>query len=158
MPERYEGYTTGRPSDYNQETADRLCAELSEGKSLRTVCSLKGMPDKTTVFAWFRTHPDFLNQYTRAKKESSDAYQEVIEDLGDESIEAAKSADPKIASALVNAYKLKADNLKWVMSKMKPKKYGESVDVTSGGDKIAVLPAELYAKRNPTPEPSTDSQ
>ena len=36
----------------------------------------------------------------------------------------------------MQAVKLKADNLKWSMSKMKPKKYGDKVDVTSDGKAI----------------------
>jgi hypothetical protein len=34
----------GRPSDYNQETADRICSQLAEGKSMRTVCLAEDMP------------------------------------------------------------------------------------------------------------------
>ena len=54
-------------------------------------------------------------------------------DFGDQAIELAESADPKAAGAMVQAVKLKADNLKWVMSKMKPKKYGDKLDMTTNG-------------------------
>ena len=125
-----------RPSDYTQEIADKICAQLAEGKSLRTVCLQEDMPDKQTVFSWIRTHKEFLDQYARAKEESADADLETIEDLGDLAIEESKTADPKAANAVVSAYKLKADNLKWAMSKKRPKKYGDKVDVTSDGKAI----------------------
>ena len=126
----------GRPSKYSKELGDRICDKLSEGNSLRTVCLDDDMPDKATVFRWLRTNKEFCDQYRYAKDESADADLETIEDIGDLAIEHSEEADPKAASAVVNAYKLKADNLKWAMSKKKPKKYGDKVDLTSGGEII----------------------
>jgi hypothetical protein len=34
--------------------------------------------------------------------------------------------------------RLKIDTFKWQLGKMKPKVYGEKLDVTSGGDKISI--------------------
>lgn len=129
----------GRPSDYTKEIADQICNELSEGKSLRKVCESGGMPSKVTIFAWMRKYPEFLNQYARAKEESADAMNEDLMDLGDEAINHAYNANPKASSAVVQAVKLKADNLKWVMSKMKPKKYGDKTDITSNGESIVTV-------------------
>lgn len=125
-----------RPSDYTQETADRICEQLSEGKSLRTVCLAEGMPDKATVFRWLREHKEFHDQYAISKDESADALFEETQDIADESLEGALSADPKASGAVVQAYKLRVDTRKWMMSKQKPKKYGEKVDVTSDGKAI----------------------
>lgn len=137
----------GRPSIYTQELADKICAELSEGKSLRTVCAGEGMPDLKTIFSWFRIHKEFLQHYARAKEESAEADEEKLEDIGDTAIEEAKNADPKAASAVVQAYKLKADNIKWAMSKKKPKKYGEKLDMTTNGKD---LPTPIYGSKSVT--------
>ena len=115
------------------------------------------MPDKATVFRWLRKYEEFRDQYARAKQESADAQQEIIEDIGDESIEAAYKADPKAANAVVSAYKLKADNLKWVMSKMKPKKYGDKLDLTSGGDKLPT-PILPYVQGNDSDSKDSPAQ
>lgn len=125
-----------RPSEFTKEIGDLICARLAEGESLRSVCLSEDMPNKSTVFRWFREQHAFRDQYAQAKEESSDAMYEKLEDIGDESINAAREADPKAANAVVSAYKLKADNLKWSMSKMKPKKYGDKLDLTSGGEKL----------------------
>src|SRR5688572_12170084 len=74
----------GRPSEYSQELADEICAQLSEGVSLRTVCKAEEMPDKATVFRWLRTIPAFCDQYTRAKDESADALVEESLDIADD--------------------------------------------------------------------------
>ncbi len=128
----------GRPSDFTKEIGDRICNLLSEGMSLRTVCLAEDMPDKTTVFRWFREQVEFRNQYAQAKEESADADLETIEDLGDKAIEESKTADPKAANAVVSAYKLKADNMKWGMSKKKPKKYGDKLDMTTNGKDLPI--------------------
>lgn len=94
------------------------------------------MPVLSTIFKWFREKEGFSEQYDKATAERTETQQEIILELGDKAIEHAEEVDPKAAGAVVNAYKLKADNLKWSMSKMKPKKYGDKVDVTSGGEAI----------------------
>ena len=133
MSEEQTKNPVGRPTDYSQELADNICSQLSEGISLRTICLADDMPDKSTVFTWLRINKEFRDQYARAKEESADADNESLEIIGDEAIDAAYRADPKAANAVVSAYKLKADNLKWAMSKKKPKKYGDRIDMTTNG-------------------------
>lgn len=106
------------------------------GNSLRKVCAPDDMPEIRSVFRWLRSNEEFRQQYARAKEESADADNEKLEEIGDESIDAAWKADPKAAGAVVSAYKLKADNIKWAMSKKKPKKYGDKLDVMSDGKAI----------------------
>ncbi len=91
-----------------------------------------------TVWRWL-SEPDklwFNEQYMRAKESSAEADQEKLEDIGDEAIQAAQDVDKMRAGAVVAAYKLKADVIKWAMSKKKPKKYGEKLDLTTGGEKL----------------------
>ncbi len=109
-----------RPSTYNQELADKICAQLADGMSLRSVCNADDMPCKATVFNWFRAYPDFLDQYTRAKEESADALSDDMLDIADD-----KDGDPQ-------RDRLRIDTRKWLASKLKPKKYGEKVDVEHG--------------------------
>lgn len=123
----------GRPSTYTQELTDEICAQLAEGISLRTVCLAKGMPDKATVFRWLREHKEFRDQYARAKEESADAMSEEILDISDDSISVIKEGAEKKSTALAQVQRLRVDTRKWIMSKMKPKKYGDRVDLTSDG-------------------------
>jgi hypothetical protein len=133
--------TIGRPSDYTKELGDSICEKITQGLSLRSICEEEEMPSGVTIFSWLRKFPEFLKQYELATEERTETQQEIILDIGDKAIEHAEEADPKAASAIVQAYKLKADNLKWSMSKMKPKKYGDKIDLTSGGEK---LPTPIY--------------
>jgi hypothetical protein len=134
----------GRPTKYSQELAIKLCAQLAVGKSLRTVCLASDMPDVSTVFDWIHKYEDFAKQYARAKEESADALFEETIDIADDSLTIAQSVsdNPKLAGSLVQAQRLRVDTRKWMMSKMKPKKYGDKLDLTSDGK---ALPTPIYS-------------
>lgn len=124
----------GRPSKYTKELGARICAQLAQGISLRKVCLDEDLPALSTVFLWMMNHKEFSEQYDNAKSQSSEAQHEYLSDMGDEIMQITMNP-PKGAnvSAAVQAYKLHADNLKWSMARMKPKKYGDKIDHTTNG-------------------------
>lgn len=129
----------GRPSKFTQELADRICSQLSEGMSLRSVCLAEDMPSTVTVFSWMRTNEEFLSQYARAKQESADAMAEEILDISDDGSNdwmEKKYGDAEFwvtnGEALQRS-RLRVDTRKWLMAKMKPKKYGEKLDLSTNG-------------------------
>lgn len=126
----------GRPTIYTPELADSICDLIITGKSLNSICFSEDMPDKAQVFRWLAKYPDFRDKYALASEERTESQKEVLDDIGDNAIYESKVVDPKAANAVVAAWKLKADNLKWTMSKMKPKKYGDGLDLTSKGEKL----------------------
>lgn len=126
----------GRPSIFTQELADRICERIALGESMRSICRDEEMPAMQTIWRWLRENKIFSERYESATKERTEAQNEILLELGDQALEEAYKADPKAANAVVSAVKLKADNLKWVMSKMKPKKYGDKMDLTSDGKQL----------------------
>lgn len=118
----------GRPSTYTQELTDIICAELAEGKSLRTILKAKDMPVMSTVFLWLRTNTSFSEQYARAKEEGADAMVDEMLSLADEAVQ---------DSAAVNKARLQVDTRKWIASKLKPKKYGDKTDITTDGQPLS---------------------
>lgn len=113
----------GRPTKYSSDIADLLCAEIADGKSMRTVCASETMPAMSTIFRWLNEKPEFKEQYEIAKQESADAMVEDMLFIADEI--AAMSPDGKVDSADIAHKRLRVDTRKWVASKLKPKKYGE---------------------------------
>lgn len=148
MPQVKAPKKLGRPTIFTQELADKICDQLSEGISLRTVCLADDMPSKQTVFSWMRTQKGFVDQYARAKEESADAMAEEILDIADETFETIKHGAEKKSSAYAQAHRIRIDTRKWIMSKMKPKKYGDKLDVTSDGK---ALPAPIYGGKSRKP-------
>lgn len=135
----------GRPSEYTKAIGDKICSLLAQGVSLRTVCLADDMPDCSTVFRWLRQYEEFHKQYADAKQESADAMAEEILDLSDEAKTDAMTVDPKAAGAVVQAARLRVDTRKWLMSKMKPKKFGDKLDLTTDGKE---LPAPIYGGKS----------
>lgn len=129
----------GRPSEFTQEIADKICAQLACGKSLRTVCAPDEMPAVATIFNWFRSYPSFLEQYTRSKEESADALAEEMLDIADDGSNDFMTIVKGNTEYVVenkewtNRSRLRVDTRKWIASKLKPKKYGEKVDLTTNG-------------------------
>jgi|ERR1035437_1310270 hypothetical protein len=137
----------GRPTIYTKELVDSICEYIADGNSLKSICEREGMPDKSQVFNWLRIYPDFRNNYTQATLDRTEAHLELLNEMGEEAILTAQSTGDKRANAVVSAYKLKADNMKWVMARMKPKKYGDKIDMTTDGKAITV---ELVSYKKPS--------
>ncbi len=129
---------TGRPSIYTKELADKICEEIALGASIRTVCKMEEMPSVATVFSWIRTDEEFSKQYARATQERTEAMSEDILDISDDGTNDWMLVNDREVpdQEAIQRSKLRVETRKWLMSKMKPKKYGDKLDLTSGGDKL----------------------
>jgi len=132
--------SVGRPSLYTQDLADRICAELASGKSMRTVCKADDVPDMVTVFRWLREKTEFRQQYEKAKEEAADALAEEILDIADDGTndwmevhdKDGECVGYKVNGEHVQRSRLRVDTRKWIAAKLKPKKYGDKVDLNHG--------------------------
>jgi hypothetical protein len=131
---------SGRPTLFSQELADSICEQLALGYSMRTVCAENNMPAMSSVFKWLRENKQFSEQYARAKQESADAMAEDILDIADDGtndwmeVERKDGSTYKIPDKEVLARsRLRVDTRKWLMAKMKPKVYGDRLDMTTNG-------------------------
>jgi hypothetical protein len=147
----------GRPIKYTKKLADELCSLLAEGLSMRSACRNENMPCMSTVFTWLRTRKDFLEQYEKSKIEAADAMAEDILDIADEDeydemeVERADgSTYTKANTEYMQRSRLRVETRKWLMSKMKPKKYGDKleVDATSKGQAIAGIIINMPKSRD----------
>lgn len=129
----------GRPTKYTKELAATLCEQIALGLSLRTVCKADTMPGMSTVFTWLREYKEFQEQYARACEERTEAMAEDLLDIADDGTNdymESEDGKPQYNGDSIQRAKLRVDTRKWLMSKMKPKKYGDKLDMTSGGEKI----------------------
>jgi hypothetical protein len=126
----------GRPSAYSEEIAERICGEISAGKSLRSICEQEGMPTKTTVFRWLASEEAFRDQYARARETQADAMLEEILEIADDGRSDSYTDDEgnvRTDQDVIARSRLRVDTRKWAMSKMAPKKYGDKLDVNHDG-------------------------
>jgi hypothetical protein len=137
----------GRPEIWNQELADKVCEKIAQGYSMRTVCAPNDMPSISTLFKWIREKPEFSQQYARATEERTEAMAEDILDIADDgsndlmTIQKGDNSYEIENKEVTNRSRLRVDTRKWLMAKMKPKKYGEKLDLTSDGK---ALPTPIY--------------
>jgi hypothetical protein len=129
----------GRPSIYTQELADRICERLASGESLRAICGDDGMPSWPTISKWLNEKPGFVTQYARAREDQAEAHADrIIEIADDETIDA-------------NHKRIMVDARKWVASKLKPKRYGDKLDLEHKGEVgLTVVVKRFSDVDNPT--------
>jgi hypothetical protein len=124
---------------YTAALADAICERLADGESLRTICSEDGMPSKTTVFRWLADNEKFRDQYARAREAQADAIFDDILSIADdgrndwmernfgEEVRWVENGEAMRRSAL------RIDARKWMAGKLRPKKYGDKLDVEHSG-------------------------
>ena len=111
------------------------------------------MPTTSTVYLWLLDNVDkeFSDNYVKARQMQADLKFEEMEEISDEAFNDI-IGDDKSDSARINARKLQVDTKKWILSKMLPKKYGDKLDLTSGGDKLPVPIINLGGKEEKEPQ------
>ena len=125
----------GRPSKYCQKTTNTICELLASGKSLREICKRDDMPSMVTVFNWLHKYDEFLNQYARAREEQAEAMVDEILSIADEKPDYIRDdrGIKRIDPASVNRNKARVDARKWVAAKLRPKRYGDRIEL-NGAD------------------------
>lgn len=126
----------GRPTDYSPKLAARICERMAQGESVRSICRDEDMPALSSVYVWLTKHPEFVEQYTRAKTDSAEAMAEEMLEIADRT-DRDFTLDPETMTLRVDGEhiqraRLMVDTRKWLLSKLAPKKYGDKVDVNHG--------------------------
>jgi hypothetical protein len=83
------------------------------------------MANRRTVMWWLSEHPDFAARCGRAREAQGDLMDARI-------LEEADKTTPENA----HAQRVKIGAYKWRAAKLAPKRYGDRIDVTSGGDRL----------------------
>lgn len=99
-----------------------IIRRMSGGESLRAICRDEGMPAHSTVIDWVNADADFADQYARARDERADVYFDRLDEVS----EAAENAPDAVKVA---GLRLKADNIKWQLARMAPKRYGDKLEL-----------------------------
>lgn len=136
----------GRPSKFTQELADEICRRLAQGESVLQICrTSEHMPEARTVYSWLldEDKEDFQKKYTRAREIQAEVFHDELTEIADDGSNDWMEIETKSGGSMtvvdhehVNRSRLRVDTRKWIISRMNPRKYGEKLDVTSGGKAI----------------------
>lgn len=127
----------GRPSIRTLELENEIFMRLSKGESLNKICKEEAMPAAQTVFEWIRADQNFADNYARARDMYADTVVEEITEIADDGRnDWMKKNDPDNEGYIFNGEhaqrsRLRIDTRKWIASKLKPKKYGDSIKIES---------------------------
>lgn len=113
-------------NEERQAIINRVCERIASGESLRKICeTTDDIPPVSTVQKWIRDSDVFHSQYARATEERANVYFDQCQEIAD------NSTPETVAVA-----RLQIDTRKWMAGKLRPKKYGNHIDVTTDGEKI----------------------
>lgn len=144
----------GRPSVYTIKLTDVICERIANGESLVAICDDEDMPGKATVFRWLSAQATFRDKYARAREAQADAIVDeilTIADDGQNDWMEKKNADGENIGWMENGEALRRSALridarKWLAGKLRPKKYGEKLQVTGDPDAPLVHDHKVSAK------------
>jgi hypothetical protein len=137
----------GRPKVYADDSPvwEYLIDSISNGRSLSSVLREDDMPVWRTVQIKLEKDEKFKAEYEKAVQDRADRLADDIMDLADEAMP--EWLEGSGASAWVQQKRLQVDARKWVASKLKPRTYGDRLDVSVTDNRISVLGALEQAQQ-----------
>jgi len=105
-----------------------------------------------TVYSWMFSRPEFLANYTRAREEQAETHADEIVKIADETPDTEPVYDKhgnllaiKLDSAYVAWQKQRIEARKWTAAKLRPKKYGDRLNLAGDAESPIKVEAALEA-------------
>ena len=125
--------------DYTiREVWPKMLEHITEGKSLMSATKEAKMSYATAMYQ-LRNNPELQSKYREAIAERGDYLADELVDLSDEMPPA--DLDPQLINAWVNRQRLRIDARKWTASKLRPKQWGDKIDVIVTHTQISITSA-----------------
>jgi hypothetical protein len=133
---------SGRMVPYSAAVTDRILGELMLGRTLTSICRDPGMPSANAVLTWVKYDREgFKARYHEARDIGNQLLSDELRDIGDDSTRdlvqretRAGEAETVVDHDHINRSRLRCDNLKWILSRVLPKTYGDRIDVNAKHD------------------------
>lgn len=131
----------GRPCTYTEAIAAEICERLAAGETLRQVCKDPRMPPPSTVRLWVLDDREgFAERFARARDLLIEHWADEILDIADDATNdwmERHGKDGETAAAFnpenVNRARVRIDSRKWLLSKLKPGRYGDRISTELSG-------------------------
>lgn len=127
---------------FTQELFDTICRTIAtSSKGLKEICEANGV-SSVAFYSWLQSDNELLNTYTRAREAQADYLADEIISISDHSEE---DHTAFTGANVVQRDKLRVEARKWIAAKLKPKKYGDKVEIESNVN-VKSLPEWLTKK------------
>ena len=139
----------GRPVEYTDDIASEICWRIAHGEPLVRICADEHLPHVATIYRWLTRFPDFCDMYARAREDQADTLADEIQAIADEMpMETTdKDGNTRFDSAYINWMRLRVDARKWVAAKLKPRKYGDKVQVAGDPEGVPIKTEDTGSSR-----------
>lgn len=155
----------GRPTLYTEEIAEEICQRVADGETLNQICRRsESMPSRPTIVSWvLQDREGFSDRYARAKEMQIEYWADEVLDISDDATNdymarAGKNEDENSSWVLngehVQRSRLRVDSRKWLLSKLRPDRYGDKM-MHAGHDGQALMVPVINVST--TPASSTGS-
>jgi len=133
-------------SAFSEEIAATICDRLMGGESLRDICEDEGFPSARTVHRWLADpspeRDPFRQQYAHAREVQADTlFDEILTIADDARNDWMVKRDYKGENIgwqengeAMQRSRLRVDARKWMAGKLRPKVYGEKLDLNHSGN------------------------
>jgi hypothetical protein len=137
----------GRPKEFPDDHPvwQSILDSITSGRSLSSAIKADGMPVYSTVQLRIEKDEVFRAKYEKAVQDRADRLADEILELSDATMP--DWLEGAGASAWVQQKRLQVDARKWVASKLKPRTYGDRLDVSVTDNRISVLGALEQAQQ-----------
>ena len=144
------GAIMGRPVKWPPEHPvwQEIIGRVSAGKALSTVLADPGYPTWVSFHAMMDQDDKLRAAYEKAVQDRADKLADEILQLSDEPMP--EHLEGAMASAWVQQKRMQVDARKWIASKLKPRTYGDRIDMTVRDERISVIDALEAAKARVT--------
>jgi hypothetical protein len=113
------------------------------------------MPATSTVFRWLSLYPEFQDQYARARELQADAiFDEMLHladtpQIGKKTKRTGKGKGATVEETsgdMIEHRRLQIETRKWMAAKLRPKKYGDKLDLAVSGSLQTMPEDQLNAR------------
>lgn len=122
--------------EFTEEQLTETFDRIASGEAVNQIFPVGSRPSQTEFYRLLNRDDSIQERYTRAKAKQADVFLEQITEIAD-GIE-----DPKH----VEMAKVRIESRKWVMGKMRPKKYGTTPNEEKSGDGSTRIIVEYAGK------------
>jgi hypothetical protein len=144
------GAIMGRPVKWPPEHSVwlEIVEQVSSGRSLSSVLRDPGFPTWSNFQVMLAAQDKLREAYEKAVQDRADRLADEILQLSDEPMP--EHLEGAMASAWVQQKRMQVDARKWIASKLKPRTYGDRIDMTVRDERISVIDALEAAKARVT--------
>lgn len=116
-----------------------ILRDIGNGSSLISAIKKDGYPTYDAVQKHMRAHPEIKRLYEEAIEARADYLAESLIDISEEPIP--EDLDGPRLNAWINQMKIRIDTRKWTAAKLRPKSWGEKIDVSVTHTQISITSA-----------------